>query len=144
MTLKTLLSFYTQGEVKRIDSSVSSACGCTHYICGNFFILLSVFSFLVFSKRAHKGSRSRTITIFSNINSLLSWFSGCLPIYAIMLSFLKMILCLPTHPFCVWIGGAQECCKTTCGFEARYCLYGKRQVGSGFWTFVESQQCNCS
>uniref|UniRef100_A0A8B9EPW2 Otogelin like n=1 Tax=Anser cygnoides TaxID=8845 RepID=A0A8B9EPW2_ANSCY len=33
MTLQILLSFYTQGEVKKIDSSIYSACGCTHYIC---------------------------------------------------------------------------------------------------------------
>lgn len=100
-----LLSFYPQGEVKKIDSNISSACGCTHYICGNFFHILSCFS-LVFSKKIScKESRNRAIITFSSINTPLTWFHGCLLSYASTLSFLNTMLCLLTHPFCVCSGG---------------------------------------
>lgn len=103
MTLQTLISFYTQGEVKKIAGNVSSACGCTHYICGNFFSFLAVlFQFLV--RRECEWRRNRTVITFSNVNILSSWFYGCLPSYAVRLSFLNMTLCLLIRFVSVLVG----------------------------------------
>lgn len=84
------------------------------------------------------------IVTFSNVNTLLSEFDVCLSSCAMILSLQNLMLCLLTHPFCVYSGRVWECCRAAHAFRGSYSLPGERQVGSRLWTVAECEQGSCS